>query len=203
MKKILFLGLAALVLWADQLSKWVVTEMLLRSTLSEAGPPVSFPHWMLEAPERLPFAQILLLPFFNLTMVWNQGISFGLLHSDSNDGPLILSALSLIIVLFFLFWLRKSTSALQSTAIAMIIGGALGNVMDRLRFGAVIDFLDFYAGGIHFPAFNLADSCVCIGVFLLIIPSFFIENRTKDATTKPETHSGPPCNTTHDTGHTA
>ena len=132
--------------------------------------------WYLNPPPRIPFAEWTLTPFFNLVIVWNQGISFGMLNQNFNYGPALLVAVSLAIVLVFLYiLLRKPNTKWQSLAIAMIIGGALGNVIDRLRFGAVIDFLDFHIGSHHWPSFNVGDSCICIGVFILIIQGLFFE----------------------------
>ena len=124
---------------------------------------------------RLPYAEINIFPFFNLVMVWNQGISFGLFAQDSETSAWILVGLSVVITLLFLGWLFKTSSQLQSIGICLVIGGAIGNVIDRIRFGAVIDFLDFHAFGYHNQAFNIADSCVVVGVLSLIAYSIFFE----------------------------
>lgn len=188
MHKAFYYGLAALFFIADQLSKWAVTERMIRPALGpEHGPPLGLWEWLAHAPERLPPVQIPLLPFFNIVMVWNRGISFGLFSGNADYGPLILGLLSVAIIVVFSVWLRRSTSRFQSFALAMVIGGAIGNVMDRARFGAVADFLDFHAFGVHFPAFNISDSCICVGVFLLIVESFFFEKTGKDAKQAPHT----------------
>jgi len=114
-------------------------------------------------------------PFFNLVMVWNQGISFGMFAGAGQ--PYLLVTLSIIICLFLLSWLRKIELRWLAFAIGMVIGGAMGNVVDRLRHGAVADFFDFYIKNSHWPAFNIADSCIFIGVVLLCIDSMFV--RTK------------------------
>lgn len=182
MHKAFYYGLAALFLIADQLSKWAVTERMIRPALGpDYGAPLGLWDWLAHAPERLPPAQIPVLPFFNIVMVWNRGISFGLFNNHADYGPLLLGLLSVAIVIVFSVWLQRSQSRFQSFAIAMVIGGAIGNVMDRIRFGAVVDFLDFHAFGVHFPAFNISDSCICVGVFLLIVESFFFEKAAKDA----------------------
>jgi signal peptidase II len=110
--------------------------------------------------------------FFNLVMVWNHGISFGILNNGTDDNALTLIIMALAIVSFLLFWLKKAENKYQATAIGLIIGGALGNVIDRAIYGAVADFFDFYIGTYHWPAFNIADSTIFIGVFLLVIESF-------------------------------
>ncbi len=182
MHKAFYYGLAALFFIADQLSKWAVTERMIRPALGpDHGAPLGLWEWLVHAPERLPPMRIALLPFFNIVMVWNQGVSFGLFNNHADYGPLLLSLLSVAIVVVFSVWLQRSHSRFQSLAIAMVIGGAIGNVMDRARFGAVVDFLDFHAFGVHFPAFNISDSCICVGVFLLIVESFFFEKAMKDA----------------------
>ena len=144
------LSIAALVLVLDQLSKWWVVGTVMQ-------PPRIIP----------------VTPFFNLVLGWNRGISFGLFHGDSAFNVWGLPAIALIIVAFLLVWLWRSTDALLSVAIGLIVGGALGNVIDRIRYGAVADFLDFHALGYHWPAFNLADTGIAIGAALLIYDSLF------------------------------
>ena len=114
------------------------------------------------------------LPFFNLVTVWNYGISFGMFNSGSAESSIIFVGLALAIVAALLFWLRGVTSALVAVAMGLVIGGAIGNVIDRLRFGAVFDFLDFHVAAWHWPAFNVADSSICIGVVLLCIDALFL-----------------------------
>ena len=178
-------GLGLLV--ADQLSKWAVSERVIRASLADiygverTGPPLGFVEWITTLPERLPFHSIEILPFFNLVMVWNKGISFGMLNNGTEIAQYVLSGAALVISLGFLAWFSRTKSKLQALTIIMVVAGALGNVIDRLRFGAVIDFLDFHAYGYHFPAFNVADSCICIGVFLLIVQSVFFETGRKNA----------------------
>lgn len=173
-KKLIALSAAADVVIADQISKWAVTEILLRPQATGEN-PVGLILWLTEAPGRVPPAQISLSPFFNLVMVWNQGISFGLFNHDSNASVIILTAIALAIISIFLIWLWRTPYMAQALCIALVIGGAAGNIIDRLRFGAVIDFLDFHAGGLHWPAFNLADSCVVVGIAALILHSLLLE----------------------------
>jgi signal peptidase II len=113
-------------------------------------------------------------PFFNLVKVWNSGISFGIFAGQRQ--PIMLSIISLIIVAILLVWLYRSHQKMVAIALGLVIGGAIGNVIDRLRFGAVADFLDFHIGGYHWPAFNIADSTIFIGVVLLCIHSMFMDN---------------------------
>lgn len=110
--------------------------------------------------------------FFNLALGFNRGVSFGFLGDLGSWGPMILSLLALGIVAFLLVWLWSAENAWDGVAISLVIGGALGNVLDRLRSGAVTDFLDFYVGPYHWPAFNLADTGIFIGATILVFRSF-------------------------------
>ncbi|HBF18438.1 MAG TPA: signal peptidase II, partial [Verrucomicrobiales bacterium] len=103
---------------------------------------------------------------------FNRGVSFGLLNDLGSWGPIVLSSLAVVIVGFLLVWLWKSERTIDRMAISLVIGGALGNLMDRIRVGAVTDFLDFYVGAYHWPAFNLADTSIFVGAGLLIFQSF-------------------------------
>lgn len=122
-----------------------------------------------------------LTPFFNLVMAWNTGVSFSMFDNLGGAGVYVLSAFSLIVVGFLLYWLRDEKSVLIQMALGMIIGGAIGNVADRVRMGAVFDFLDIHAFGYHWPAFNLADSFICIGAALVIGNGLFF-NKEWDET---------------------
>lgn len=93
-------------------------------------------------------------------------------------GAIVLSVFAIGVAAFLFGWMLKEDNRLKIIALACIIGGALGNVIDRLRFGAVLDFLDFYYQSWHWPAFNLADSFICIGVFILICLEF-MNNKKK------------------------
>ena len=116
-------------------------------------------------------AAIEVTPFFNLALVWNYGISFGMLADHQQ--PLLLTIASLIIVAILLIWLYKNTCRWTAWGLGLVIGGATGNIIDRLMFGAVVDFLDFHVAGYHWPAFNIADSGIFIGVVLLCVSSMF------------------------------
>lgn len=152
--------LAAILLVADQISKWIVVEKVMRPEGVTTTPFLS-PHF------------IEVTPFFNLVMTWNRGVSFGIFNNHGEWNALALSALSLVIVAVLLVWLWRAQTRLIAYALGAIIGGALGNVIDRVRWGAVADFLDAHAFGWHWPAFNLADSAITIGAVLLVLDSLF------------------------------
>lgn len=116
--------------------------------------------------------QLKVLPFFNLVEVWNSGISFGMFKNLAY-GQWILSAVSLAITLVMLGLLWRAHSPWTASALSLVIGGAIGNLIDRVRFGAVADYLDFHAFGYHWPAFNVTDMAICIGVFLLVVDGLF------------------------------
>ena len=112
-----------------------------------------------------PPQQIELTPFLSLTPVWNSGISFGLFSENPYIGLVTIPILAVAVVLWLVLQLHELTR-FQTLGAAFIAGGALGNVFDRLVYGRVIDFLDFHVGTWHWPAFNLADSALFIGVLL-------------------------------------
>lgn len=115
-------------------------------------------------------------PFFNLVMVRNYGVSFGM-FDGLTYGYLILSGIALSITVVLLIWMYKAQSFYYSTALGLIIGGAIGNIIDRMLYGSVADFLDFYIGNYHWPAFNIADSTVFIGVVMLLFENIFTNKR--------------------------
>ncbi|HYD86487.1 MAG TPA: signal peptidase II [Vitreimonas sp.] len=154
------LSLSAIVLVADQITKWIVLE---RANFSPPG--------CLEANYGCRFIE--LSPFFDLQMVWNRGVSFGLLRADQDLARWGLVALSFVISGVFLWWLRGAERKLTAVALGLVIGGALGNVIDRIRFGAVADFLDF--NGLWFPwVFNVADAAITVGAILLAADMIFL-----------------------------
>lgn len=114
----------------------------------------------------------------NMVMVHNAGISFGMLSQNSIGAALPL-AIAAIMLSVLIVWLSRSQSTPQSLAIGLIIGGAIGNVIDRVRFGAVIDFIDVHYGAWHWPAFNLADSAICIGVAFLCWQTLILDGKKK------------------------
>ncbi|MBX3498691.1 MAG: signal peptidase II [Alphaproteobacteria bacterium] len=140
--------LAAITIVADQASKWLLQDMLQKQPVIEVIPG-----------------------FFNLVMVWNRGISFGMLGGAGALPPWVLSAIAVAICIALFFWLRAARSRWTAWAIGLVIGGAIGNVVDRARWGAVFDFADFYIGRWHWPAFNVADAAIVIGVLALLAES--------------------------------
>jgi signal peptidase II len=150
------------VVLVDQLTKWWMLSVF-------ADPPYS----------------IVVTGFFNLVLVWNRGVSFGLFDTSADWGPYLLSGLALLISICLVIWLRRVESRLLATALGLVLGGALGNVIDRFMHGAVVDFLDFHAFGQHWPAFNVADSAITVGVALLLYDSLFEGRKGANKTVDP------------------
>ncbi|HZT89594.1 MAG TPA: signal peptidase II [Stellaceae bacterium] len=110
-------------------------------------------------------------PFFDLVLTCNRGVSFGLFNGAAGVRGMILAVVAAAIVLVLLYWLARVTNGWMAAAIGLIIGGAVGNVVDRLLLGGVVDFLDFHIGAWHWPAFNIADSAICVGVAMMLLES--------------------------------
>ena len=120
---------------------------------------------------------ITMISNFNLVYVVNRGISFGLFASDSAYSPYLLSLAGLLIIIFMAAWALRTDSLVQRLSLALITGGAAGNVLDRLDDGAVTDFLDFYIGAYHWPSFNFADIAIVCGVATLLLDSILPSKR--------------------------
>jgi len=143
------LAVAAIVALADQAAKaWVVD-------LFEAGQPGT------------PMAPV--TPFLNLVLTLNHGVSFGLFNTGAAINAVIFTVLAGAIVAALLVWLARARGVLIEVAIGLVIGGAIGNVADRLRRGAVVDFLDLHLGAWHWFTFNLADAAISVGVAMMVI----------------------------------
>jgi signal peptidase II len=112
-------------------------------------------------------------PFFDMVLVWNKGISYGLLPQDGSLGRLGLIAFAVVACLALTIWLARITTPLAAVAIGLIIGGAVGNAIDRIAYGAVADFFAFHAFGFEWYIFNIADVAIVAGVIGLLYDSMF------------------------------
>jgi signal peptidase II len=145
------LGIAALTLIADQAHKaW----MLYVYDIGGKGP-------------------VRLAPFFDLVLVWNQGVSYGLFPQQSGLGRWALILFAFASALALIIWLARITSPLAATSIGLIVGGAVGNAIDRILHGAVADFFSFHAFGFEWYIFNVADTAIVAGVIGLLYESVF------------------------------
>jgi len=141
-------ALAGVVFLVDQLSKWAVTYPL---RLMERG-------------------IVEVLPFFDLKWVENRGVSMGFLHADTETGRWLLVAMTAAIAAAVTLWLLRERNRPDAAALGMVLGGALGNIVDRVRFGFVVDFADLHFGEWHpFLVFNVADAAITVGVLLLVL----------------------------------
>jgi signal peptidase II len=164
----------------DQVSKWAIL-----------GPAALSPDGCLQAGIGCRFVEM--SQFVDLRMVWNRGMSFGMFRAEDDVGRWLLVAVMLIIAGFFASWLRTAERRMSGVALGLVIGGALGNVIDRIRFGAVADFIDFSGpwfgwtiGGwpVGFAwVFNVADAAITVGAVLLAIDMvFFTESEPGQGT---------------------
>ena len=132
--------------------------------------------WILYGLHLRELGRIEISPIFDLSYVLNTGVSFGLFGGGAGRWPLTI--LSIVVAAALAWWVRNADRRLFAGSVALIIGGALGNVIDRIRFGGVVDFLDF--SGLMFPwVFNVADSAISVGVALLLLDSVLSERREK------------------------
>ena len=143
--------LAVIVLFADQASK----------------------YWVLNILDLPALGSIALLPVLNLTMVWNHGVTFGLFNGSGRIGAILLTLLAIAVVALLAGWMRRTDRLPVAAALGAIIGGAIGNVVDRLRFGAVVDFIHAHAFGWSWYVFNVADASIVCGVGVLLLDSLF------------------------------
>ena len=153
-KKIIIFYIAALIFTLDRLSKYFILE------LSNADDSFNIP----------------ITSFFNLNLVWNSGIAFGLFSFNEQLYYNIITLIIILITLVILFFAIKS-AGVEKIGFSMIFGGSLGNIFDRLYYSAVVDFIDLHINNIHWFIFNIADIFICLGVMMLIVLEFF--NRKK------------------------
>ncbi len=150
------LAIAIVVLLADQVHKW----------------------WMLSVYGIATKGRVTVTPFLDLVLVWNKGISYGLFAQESSAGRIGLTSATAVVIGILFIWLYRAKKVLVAVALGFIIGGATGNVIDRIYFGAVADFFSFHAFGYYWYVFNLADVAIVAGVALLLYDSFLGEQGT-------------------------
>ncbi len=150
----IWVGIAVIVVLLDQLTKITMMRLL---AYGQSDPVTSF---------------------FNLVMVYNKGAAFSFLSDQSGWQRYFFTGISVLASLFILWMLkRNSTQRLFCWALALILGGAVGNLIDRVAYGHVIDFLDFHIAGWHWPAFNVADSAITVGALLFVLDELRRVNR--------------------------
>ena len=152
---LVWVGLSIVAIILDQWTKWIATEHLIYGQQN----PV--------------------LPFLNWTLLHNYGAAFSFLSDAGGWQRYFFTGLAGIVSIIFLFWLMRMPKKMMvlPAAIALILGGAVGNLIDRVSLGYVVDFIHFYYNNSHFPAFNIADSAITLGTILLLIDTFFLEKQ--------------------------
>ena len=141
-----WLGIAAIVILLDQLSKITITKLFVTG-------------------ESMPITS-----FFNLVLAYNPGAAFSFLAHESGWQRHLFTVIGIGAALYIIYLIKNhSSQRMFCWALSLILGGAIGNVIDRVMYGHVVDFLDFFYGTSHFPAFNLADSAICLGAALFIL----------------------------------
>ncbi len=145
-----YLTISAVVIVLDQVTKWLMVSWLAL------------------------YETVAVMPYFNLTMAHNYGAAFSFLAQAGGWQRWFFIVLAVVISIVLIVWLAKLKphAKLEAISLSLILGGAIGNVIDRIVYGYVVDFLDVYIGSSHWPAFNVADSAICIGAVLLILDSF-------------------------------
>ncbi|MFT3997949.1 MAG: signal peptidase II, partial [Asticcacaulis sp.] len=134
-------------------------------------------NWILYGLQLPSLGQVKISPIFSFSMVWNKGVSFGIFYSEG-VGRWLLSLFSLVVAAFLIDWVRRTTRRVLGLGLALVAGGAIGNAIDRILYGGVVDFLDF--SGLGFPwVFNIADAAINVGVALLFIDVFFLNKEDK------------------------
>ncbi len=118
--------------------------------------------------------------FFNLVFVKNTGISFSLFADSRGWEKIVLLIVVSVIILWLCYWMYREKDAVTKSSLGMIIGGAIGNLLDRFTYGGVVDFLDFHIGIHHWPAFNIADSAICVGAIIMVVQGVILMKKDKE-----------------------
>ena len=166
-KKFLILLIIFGVVLFDQISKGILLSLITD------GVPLFGPAWSVVP---VPYLMAQVCDMFNIVFTWNPGTSFSLFRALGESAPIIIIIATLAITVWILYYLFKRAARYEIWPLSLVAGGAIGNLIDRIRFGAVIDFLDFHIGGYHWPAFNVADICIVVGVGLYLL-NWYIARR--------------------------
>ncbi|MBO4700566.1 MAG: signal peptidase II [Alphaproteobacteria bacterium] len=158
-KSKIFAGIFGVIL-LDQIAKGILLFLITGSAF------VFGPAWSVVP---VPYLMARVTNFFNIVFTWNPGTAFSMFRSLGDNAPLIMIIATGVIIALLIYYLLRRAREYEVAPLVLIVGGALGNLIDRIRFGAVIDFLDFHIGAIHWPAFNVADMFITIGVLFYIL----------------------------------
>ena len=154
--KIIYFGIAILAIVIDQLTKWMASTHLV---LHEQNP---------------------VMPSFNLTLMHNYGAAFSFLSNAGGWQRWFFTVVAVVISVVLIVWITrlKSTERWLGVSLALVLGGAIGNLIDRLAYGYVVDFIQWYYSSFYWPAFNIADSAIFVGAAMLLLSSFFAEDES-------------------------
>ncbi len=141
-----------------------------------------YKYWMIHVYQIAQRGKVEITSFFDLVMVWNRGVSYGLFAQDSDLGRYALAGFAVAVSLALVWWLARQIHTIAAVGLGLVIGGALGNALDRLNYGAVADFFSLHAFGYHWYVFNTADVAIVAGVMALLYEALFIAEEKPDPT---------------------
>lgn len=174
MKKITFiLSVIFGTVLLDQLTKGILL-LLITGTV-----PLFGPAWSVVP---VPYLMAHVFDLFNIVFTWNPGTSFSMFRALGESAPIVIIIATTGIIAWILYYLFSRAQQYEILPLSLIAGGAIGNLIDRVRFGAVIDFLDFHIGGYHWPAFNIADICIMVGVGLYLLNWYIARRKCLNST---------------------
>lgn len=167
-KYLIIISIIVSTLFLDQISKGFLLYLIT------GGVPLSGSAW-----DVVPFPYMMtnVFDFFNIVFTWNPGTSFSMFRALGESAPLVMIVAISFVIGGILYYLFARAKKYEIVPLALVCGGALGNLVDRIRFGAVIDFLDFHVGGWHWPAFNVADVCIVVGVGLYVLNMYLARQK--------------------------
>lgn len=163
-----YIAIIVAVIFADLITKGFLLYLITGTV------PLSGAAWSVVP---VPYLMAHVCDIFNIVFTWNPGASFSLFRTLGDGAPLIIIIATGFIIGCIGYYLFARSQYYERTPLALIVGGALGNLIDRVRFGAVVDFLDFHIGGWHYPSFNVADICIVAGVGLYLLNWYLARRR--------------------------
>lgn len=168
-----YIAIIIAVIFADLVTKGFLLYLIT------GGVPLYGPAWTVVP---VPYLMAHVCDVFNIVFTWNPGASFSLFRALGDAAPIVIIIATSIIIGCIGYYVFARARDYERVPLALIVGGAVGNLIDRVRFGAVVDFLDFHIGGAHWPAFNVADICIVLGVGLYLLNMYLARRRCVENT---------------------